>query len=292
MAIEDLFLQAGFPEDLFRTVLVKGNKCEHIIKNHHIKAVTLTGSTPAGRSVASQAGSQIKKTVLELGGNDPYIIFDDADIENAVETCFLSKMINGGQSCIAAKRFIVTEKARSEFEYLFTEKMKQIKMGDPFDPAVELGPMARKDLRDDLHGQVTRSIAKGATCLTGAFIPELQGAFYPPTVLTNVKKGMPAYDDELFGPVAAIIPVSNEKEAIETANDSDFGLGAAVFSRNISKAEEIAAKKIRSGNCFVNTFVKSDPRLPFGGIKQSGYGRELAEYGIKEFVNIKTVYIK
>ncbi len=292
LAIEDLFIKAGFPENLFRTLLIGKDNVGRILENTDIKAVTLTGSTPAGKAVASAAGSEIKKTVLELGGNDPYIILDDADLEETVEACLISKMINAGQSCIAVKRFIVTPTIRERFEAAFVGKMEKMRMGDPFDPEVQLGPLARSDLRDELHEKVKKSIALGAVCLTGGYIPESEGVFYPPTVLTNVIKGMPAYEEELFGPVAAIIPVQNEQEAITVANDSDFGLGAAIFSRNLQKAELIAANEIEAGNCFINTYVKSDPRLPFGGIKKSGFGRELSSYGIKEFVNIKTVYIK
>ncbi|MDQ1354817.1 MAG: succinate-semialdehyde dehydrogenase / glutarate-semialdehyde dehydrogenase, partial [Acidobacteriota bacterium] len=231
-------------------------------------------------------------TVLELGGSDPYIVLEDADLEETVNTCVFSRLLNGGQSCIAAKRFIVVEKVIKKFEELFVEKMKTYVMGDPLDETVKIGPQARHDLRDDLHRQVKESISKGAMCLLGGEIPAGKGAFYPPTVLTNIKKGMPAYDEELFGPVAAIIPVKDEAEAIRTANDSNFGLGAAVFTRDIAKGTRLAEKEIQSGNCFVNAFVRSDPRLPFGGIKESGYGRELSHYGIKEFVNIKTVYVK
>jgi succinate-semialdehyde dehydrogenase/glutarate-semialdehyde dehydrogenase len=234
----------------------------------------------------------MKKTVLELGGSDPYLILKDADLELAVDTCVSSRLINGGQSCIAAKRFIVVNEVRNRFEEMFVEKMKSKKMGDPLEEGVDLGPQARIDLRNALHRQVVISIEKGARLLLGGTIPDREGAYYEPTVLTDVKKGMPAYDDELFGPVAAIIPVENEEEAIRVANDSVFGLGAAVFTRDVKRGENIAAERLEAGACFVNAFVKSDPRLPFGGIKESGYGRELSSYGIREFVNIKTVYIK
>lgn len=255
-------------------------------------AATLTGSTHAGRSVAKKAGQMLKKTVLELGGSDPYLILEDADMDEAATTCVNSRLINAGQSCIAAKRFIVVEPIRKRFEELFVEKMRAKKMGDPMEEGISIGPMARDDLRDELHEQVKKSIEKGAKCLLGGEMPDGKGTFYPPTVLTDVKKGMPAYDEEMFGPVAAIIPVEDEEEAIKVANDSLFGLGAAVFTKDIEKGERIAANELEAGCCFVNTSVKSDPRLPFGGIKESGYGRELASYGIKEFVNIKTVYVK
>lgn len=292
LAIEGIFRDAGFPENLFRTILVPSSQMEEVIKNKHVKAVTLTGSVPAGKSVAEIAGSVLKKTVMELGGSDPYIILDDADLESASETCVNARLINGGQSCIAAKRFIVVEKVYDEFEKLFIEKMKLKKTGDPFDESNHLGPQASVQLRDELHKQVEQSIKLGAKLLLGGKIPEINGAYYPPTVLSNVKKGMPAYNEELFGPVAALIKAKDETEAIRIANDTIFGLGSAVFTSDISRGEKIAREKIEAGSCFVNTFVKSDPRLPFGGIKQSGYGRELSAFGIKEFVNVKTVYIR
>lgn len=291
LTIESIFRSAGFPQDVFRTVLVGSSHVDAIIENPLVRAVTLTGSTPAGRAVAGKAGEMIKKTVLELGGSDAYVILDDADLQQAVNTCVSSRLINSGQSCIAAKRFIVTEKNREEFERLYVQRMRVARMGDPMQEETEVGPQARQDLRDDLHRQVQESIESGATLLLGGQIPDGPGAYYPPTVLTAVKKGMPAYDEELFGPVAAIIPVADEDEAIRVANDSVFGLGAAVFTRDVERGEQIAATRLEAGACFVNSFVKSDPRLPFGGIKESGYGRELAVYGIKEFVNIKTVYI-
>lgn len=292
LAIEEVFHKAGFPRNVFRTLMIGSKQVAPVIENPLVRAVTLTGSTPAGKAVAAKAGEMLKKTVLELGGSDPYIILDDADLEEAVNACALSRLLNAGQSCIAAKRFIVVEGIKDEFEKRFVEKMKSYKMGDPMDETVNVGPQARHDLRDDLHRQVEESIAKGAVCLLGGEIPEGKGAFYPPTVLTKVEKGMPAYDEELFGPVAAVIIVKDEAEAIQTANDSIFGLGSAVFTRDTARGTRLAEKEIQAGSCFVNTFVRSDPRLPFGGIKESGYGRELSHFGIKEFVNIKTVYVK
>jgi succinate-semialdehyde dehydrogenase/glutarate-semialdehyde dehydrogenase len=292
LAIEAVFREAGFPEDIFRTLVIGSRLVDHAIEHPKVRAVTLTGSTPAGRAVASKAGELLKKTVLELGGSDPYVILEDADLGPAAEACVTSRLINAGQSCIAAKRFIVPEKIRGEFEKLFVERMKARKMGNPLHEDSDVGPQARSDLRDELHRQVVESIEKGARCLLGGELPDLPGAFYPPTVLTDVAKGMPAYDDELFGPVAAIIPVRDEEEAIRVANDSVFGLGAAVFTGDAARGEEIAARQLEAGCCFVNAFVRSDPRLPFGGVKESGYGRELGQYGIKEFVNIKTVYVK
>lgn len=292
LAIEKVFVEAGFPENLFRTILVPSSEMENVIKNDNIKAVTLTGSVPAGKAVAKTAGSVLKKSVMELGGSDPYVILEDADLEMTAETCVTARLINGGQSCIAAKRFIIVEKVYNEFEKLFIEKMKTKKMGDPFDETKHIGPQASVSLRDELHQQVEKSIKLGAKLMLGGTIPETEGAWYPPTVLSNVKKGMPAYDEELFGPVAALITAKDENEAIEIANDSIFGLGAAVFTRNFERGEKIAKEKLNAGCCFVNAFVKSDPRLPFGGIKYSGYGRELSSFGIREFVNIKTVYVK
>ena len=292
LSIEEVFKDAGFPENLFRTIVVPSKRMDAVIKNQNIRAVTLTGSVPAGKSVASIAGSVLKKTVLELGGSDPYVVLEDADLKNAVETCVNSRLINGGQSCIAAKRFIVVEKIYKEFEKMYVDFMKKKKMGDPFDKKNDLGPQASINLRDDLHKQVEGSIKKGAKLLLGGKIPEGNGAYYPPTVLSEVKKGMPAYDEEIFGPAAALIKVADEDEAVKVANDTNFGLGAAVFTSDLEKGKLIAEKKLQAGNCFVNSFVKSDPRLPFGGIKESGYGRELSPFGIKEFVNIKTVYVK
>jgi succinate-semialdehyde dehydrogenase/glutarate-semialdehyde dehydrogenase len=292
LAIEEILQAAGFPKEVFRTLLVGSDRVASLIEAVEVKAVTLTGSTPAGRAVASKAGSVLKKTVLELGGSDPYLILEDADLELAAETCVASRLINGGQSCIAAKRFIVVEPARRRFEELFVEAMRKKKMGDPLQDGVDLGPQARRDLRDDLHGQVTASVERGARLLLGGTVPEGRGAYYPPTVLTDVRKGTPAYDDELFGPVAAIIPVRDETEAVRVANDSVFGLGAAVFTRDLARGERLAAEAIEAGCCFVNAFVKSDPRLPFGGIKESGYGRELSSFGIREFVNVKSVYVR
>ncbi len=292
LGIEEVFKEAGFPENLFRTIIVPSKKMEAVIKNKNINDVSISGSVGAGGWVASVAGSVLKKTVLELGGSDPYVVLEDADLNNSVESCVNSRLINGGQSCIAAKRFIVVEKIYQKFEEMYVQLMKEKKMGDPFDKENNLGPQASESLRDDLHMQVEKSINKGAKLLLGGKIPDGKGAYYPPTVLTNVKKGMPAYDEEIFGPVAALIKVRDEKEAIDVANDTDFGLGAAVFTVDTKRGKRIAETQLQAGNCFVNAFVKSDPRLPFGGIKKSGYGRELSPFGIKEFVNIKTVYIK
>ncbi|MFZ0133529.1 MAG: NAD-dependent succinate-semialdehyde dehydrogenase [Desulfobacterales bacterium] len=292
LAIEDVFRRAGFPENIFKTLMIGGDKVEKVIEHPLVKAVTLTGSTAAGQAVAAAAGRQLKKSVLELGGSDPYVVLEDADLEVAVRACVTSRLLNSGQSCIAAKRFVVVESVCEAFEAMFVEQMRLKAMGDPLEESVEVGPQARFDLRADLHRQVRQSVGQGARCLLGGQIPEGAGYFYPPTVLTDVRKGMAAYDEETFGPVAAIIGVKDEAEAIRVANDTVFGLGAAVFTRDIARGERLAATAIEAGSCFVNAFVKSDPRLPFGGIKESGYGRELSHYGIKEFVNIKTVWVQ
>jgi succinate-semialdehyde dehydrogenase / glutarate-semialdehyde dehydrogenase len=292
LAIEGIFREAGFPENLFRTILLSSDKIGRVLELHKTRAVTLTGNVTAGKMVASKAGSLIKKTVLELGGSDPYVVLGDADLEPTVEACVTSRLLNGGQSCIAAKRFIVVQERYADFRDYFVETMKKKKMGDPFDEANDLGPQALDSGRRHLHDQVRRSLEKGAGLLLGGEIPERKGAYYPPTVLENVKKGMPAYDEEVFGPVAALIKAEDETEAIRLANDSNFGLGAAVFTADLQKGERIAREELTAGNCFVNAFVKSDPRLPFGGVKESGFGRELSQTGLREFVNIKTVYIK
>lgn len=292
LAIEDVFKQAGFPENVFKTLLVSSKNIDQIIANEKIKAVTLTGSVSAGKAVSSLAGSLIKKTVLELGGSDPYVVLEDADLRLAATACVNSRLINAGQSCIAAKRFIVVESVFDEFEKLFLQFMSAKKMGDPFDEVNDLGPQASIQLRDELHQQVMKSVEQGAEIILGGYKPQSKGAFYPPTILRNVKPGIVAFEEELFGPVAALIKAKDENEAIELANSSKFGLGSALFTKDTSKGEKIAREKLNAGSCFINDFVKSDPRLPFGGIKESGYGRELSPLGIKEFVNIKTVYVK
>jgi succinate-semialdehyde dehydrogenase/glutarate-semialdehyde dehydrogenase len=271
-------------------LLIGSKQVEAVIKHPLVRAVTLTGSTPAGKSIASQAGSVLKKSVLELGGSDPYIVLADADVEQSARTCVEARLINSGQSCIAAKRFIVVEPVIGEFTDRFVALMKSKKMGDPFAEGVDVGPMARSDLRDDLHKQVTESVRRGAKLLLGGEIPHGVGAYYPPTVLVDVKRGMPAHDEEMFGPVAAIIRATDEDDAVRIANDSAFGLGSAVFTRDVALGERVALR-LEAGSAFVNSGVASDPRLPFGGIKESGYGRELGSFGIKEFVNVKTVYI-
>ncbi len=292
LAIELLLREAGSPDGVFTTLLVGSAAVAGMIASPHVSAVTLTGSTPAGRSVAEAAGRALKKSVLELGGSDPYIVLEDADLDLAAETCAAARLVNSGQSCIAAKRFIPVEAIRAKFTERFVERMRRAKFGDPRDPASDIGPLARHDLRDQLHAQVQGSMDRGARLLLGGKVPPGPGAFYPPTVLEGVRAGMPAHDEELFGPVAAIIAARDEADAVRIANASSYGLGAVVFTRDAARGERIAAEQLQAGSCFVNAQVHSDPRLPFGGIKESGYGRELAAYGIKEFVNVKTVYVK
>lgn len=291
MAIEEIFMQAGFPQNTFKTLLISSTQVKEIINHPHVKAVTLTGSEPAGRQVASLCGSKLKKTVLELGGSDPFIVLEDANIDEAVKTAVTARLINNGQSCIAAKRFIVVEKVYNEFEKKFIVAMSKTKIGDPMNKESELGPIAREDLLNELDAQVRQSVEKGAKILCGGKRINREGFYYEPTILSNLSKGMPAYEDEIFGPVASLIKAKDEDDAIKIANDSAFGLGASLWTSNITKVK-ILASKIESGSVFINGMVKSDPRLPFGGIKNSGYGRELSHYGIKEFVNIKTVWIK
>jgi succinate-semialdehyde dehydrogenase / glutarate-semialdehyde dehydrogenase len=294
IAIEELFHEAGFPEHLYRNVHIALEDVDRLtgfmIDHPAVKAVSVTGSTAAGRAVASKAGRALKKSVLELGGSDPYIVLDDADLVRAVDQCVAARLLNSGQSCIAAKRFIVQTSVMAQFEALFLNRMQSAVMGDPFDPAVEVGPIARSDLREQLHDQVLRSVAQGARVLCGGVIPSGKGVFYPPTILSGVCKGMAVYSEETFGPVATIIEAKDDRDAVMIANDTPYGLGSAVFSGNTERAL-VVADQLEVGNCFINSMVKSDPRLPFGGVKESGYGRELSSFGIREFVNIKSFSI-
>lgn len=283
---------AGLPDGAFQNVRLPVEEIADLIARPEICAVTLTGSTRAGRSVAAAAGTALKKCVLELGGSDPYIILGDADLEHAAERCVTSRLINSGQSCIAAKRFIVVREVIDEFTERVVELMRAKRCGDPIaDPEVDLGPMAREDLRDGLHDQVERSVGAGTRVLCGGEIPPGPGWFYPPTVLSDVRPGSPAFSEETFGPVASIIAAGDESEAIEIANGTSYGLGAAVFTKDIQRGELIARDRLEAGCCFVNDFVRSDPRIPFGGIRESGFGRELAREGIHEFLNIKSVVV-
>ncbi len=292
ITIEEIFKMSKFPDDVFRTLLIPGKKVEDVIANPIVKAVTLTGSGPAGKAVAAAAGKHLKRSLLELGGSDPYLILEDADLALAVDISTNGRLLNCGQSCIGAKRFIVVGEQFERYITMFRDSMSSQKMGDPSDASIDLGPMASIELRDELHEQVKDSVKAGARVVLGGEIPDQKGAFYPPTVLTDVRPGMRAYHEELFGPVAVVFKVDSLDEAINLANDTPFGLGACVISKDIKKAEEIARDHLEAGACFVNEQVKSDPRLPFGGIKESGYGRELSLHGIREFVNVKTVYLK
>lgn len=292
LAIEKLFTEAGFPENLFRSLIIADSHAEKVIAHPKVAAVTLTGSPRAGKIVGAEAAKELKKSVLELGGSDPYIILEDADLDAAAEICVASRMNNAGQVCIAAKRIIVVHSIKDKLMPLIREKIKKYKMGNPLNKETTLGPLARKDIRDKVHEQVTKCVEKGAELITGGIIPKDHGFYYPATILDNITHDMPAYHEEIFGPVISVISAANEEEAIKIANDTPYGLGAAIFTRDIQKGEKIAAEKIQAGTCVVNTLVASDPRLPFGGIKGSGYGRELSAEGIRSFVNTKTICIK
>jgi succinate-semialdehyde dehydrogenase / glutarate-semialdehyde dehydrogenase len=291
LAIEQVMRDAGFPPDLFRSLLVGSGAVGALIADERIAAATLTGSEPAGRAIGEACGRMLKPVVLELGGSDPFIVLKDADVAAAAKTAAYARCINSGQSCIAAKRFIVVDAVYDAFLAAFVAAMQATKMGDPLDEASAIGPQARHDLRDDLQRQVDQAVAQGARCLLGGKVPPGPGAYYPPTVLAEVKKGNLAYHEEIFGPVAAVIRARDEDEAVAIANDSRFGLGASLWTQDPAAPGRLAPR-IEAGAVFVNGFVKSDPRLPFGGIKHSGVGRELGLEGIREFVNIKTVWIR
>lgn len=292
LAIESIFKKAGFPEGVFTSLLIDIPQSAKVIAHKHITGVTLTGSSGAGKAVGAEAAKNLKKCVLELGGSDPYLILEDADVQNAAEICVTARLANAGQICISPKRLIAVEAIYDEFVAAVTKQVKKYAPGNPMDADCNFGPMARKDLREELHKQVQDSIAAGATCILGGNKIEGEAYFYEPTLLVGLKPGMPAYDDELFGPVVSIIKAKDESDAIRIANDSIFGLGAAVFTQNIQRGEDIATNELNAGTCVVNTYVGSDPRLPFGGIKESGNGRECSSEGIQEFLNVKTVNIK
>src|SRR5712692_8692873 len=290
LAIEEAFRDAGFPEGLFKTLLVSGSAIEPIIADHRIRAVTLTGSSDTGSRIAELAGRALKKTVLELGGSDPYIVLADADIEAAATTAVRARNQNNGQSCIAAKRFIVVESVAADFERRFAKGVEDLVVGDPMDPKTQVGPLARRDLLDTLERQVEESLRAGARVLTGGERISGKGYFFRPTVLTNVTRDMAAFREETFGPVAAVVRVGDADEAVRAANDSAYGLGASIWTRDAGSGERLA-RRIESGSVFVNGMVASDPRLPFGGIKRSGYGRELSAFGAREFTNVQTIWI-
>ena len=291
MAIADVFERAGYPEDVFQSLLIGSDQVEAILQDDRLRAATLTGSEPAGRAVAETAGSELKKTVLELGGSDPFVVLDDADIAAAAATGASARTLNSGQSCIAAKRFIVHEDIYDEFLGEFTDEMDSLEVGDPTEENTNLGPQAREDLLNDLHDQVERTLDAGASLELGGEPMDRDGFYYPPTVLTDVPRDAAGACEETFGPVAPVFRVSDEAEAIELANDVEFGLGASVWTEDLDRGERVA-RRFEAGCCFVNQLVKSDPRVPFGGIKDSGYGRELAGHGIREFVNEKTVWVQ
>jgi succinate-semialdehyde dehydrogenase/glutarate-semialdehyde dehydrogenase len=289
--LRDLYERAGLPKGLFTVLIISHEQSDKVIENDLVRAVTLTGSDRAGKSVAAKAGALVKKTVLELGSNDAYLVLDDADIDLAVETCVAGRIYNNGQTCVNAKRFIVTEQNHDAFVDAYVEKFRAIQMGDPREEATKLGPLVSKAQRDKLHQQVEDSVEKGARLLVGGEVPERTGWFYPATVLVDVAPGQPAYDDELFGPVASIIRAKDDEDAMRIANDSRYGLGGGIFSRDVDRARELAAKYFDTGMIFINSFDVASPDLPFGGVKMSGYGREHGPEGLKEFVNVKSIKI-
>ncbi|MGB3151848.1 MAG: NAD-dependent succinate-semialdehyde dehydrogenase [Maribacter sp.] len=289
--LEEIFLEAGLPENVFRTLVISHDQSDTVIENEAVRGVTLTGSSKAGKIIAEKAGAELKKVVLELGSNDAYIVLDDADIDDAVEKAVRGRIYNNGETCIAAKRFVIVEAVYEKFKMAFVEAMKNVTIGNPNDSTVELGPIARADLRETLHDQVEESIKNGATILCGGEMPEGKGFYYPVTVLEHVKPGQPAYDDELFGPVASLIKARNEDDAMRIANDSRYGLGGGIFSKDEEKAKKLAEKHFDTGMVFINSFGIANPDMPFGGVKDSGYGREHGGFGIKEFVNVKSLIL-
>lgn len=290
LAIEEVFIKAGFPAGIFTTILANSDKIESLIQDDRIKAVTLTGSEGAGSKVAEASGRAIKKTVLELGGSDPFIILDDADLDKAAETAINSRMINTGQSCIAAKRFMVEAALAEEFLQKMKALIEAKKTGDPLDENIDYGPLARPDLAQGLQKQVDESVAKGAKIYLAGGQENPESAYFKPMILTHVKPGMPAYEEELFGPVAVVFVIKDEQEAIKISNDHRYGLGGTIFSQNIERAENVA-RQLETGNVFINAMMQSNPNMPFGGIKKSGYGRELSVVGIREFINQKSIWV-
>ncbi|MGO2292159.1 MAG: NAD-dependent succinate-semialdehyde dehydrogenase [Pseudoalteromonas sp.] len=289
--IESMFDEAGFPDHVFKNLLVDGKTASELIDHKAIRGVTFTGSDGTGKKVAERAGKQVKKTVLELGSNDAYMVLDDADLTLAVKTCMQGRMVNNGQTCVSAKRFVVVDALYDDFKKAITEQFEGMKVGDPMSDDTDLGPMAREDLRDKIHQQVQESVKAGASVVTGGEIPEQTGYYYPPTLLENLSPGMPAYDDELFGPVASLIKAKDNDDAMRIANDSRYGLGGGIFSKDEKKAIDLAKKHFDTGMININGYGLAQPNLPFGGVKDSGYGREHGGFGIREFVNIKTIMI-
>lgn len=292
LAVGEIFQNAGLPEGAFGVLVIDHDQAARVIKDPAVAAVSVTGSARAGRAVAGAAAEVLKKCVLEMGGSDPYVVLEDADLDEAAAAAVASRMANAGQVCIAAKRIIAVDAVRDGLVRRVIAKLNAYVMGDPLDPKTTLGPLAREDLRAEVHRQVISSVQQGARLILGGALPSGTGAYYPPTLLTEVKPGMPAFDEEVFGPVAAVVSARDEGEAIRLANQSRYGLGAVVFTRDTVRGERIAAERLEAGSCFVNSLVKSDPRLPFGGIKGSGYGRELGALGCREFTNAKTVWVK
>ena len=289
LLLEKIYREAGLPENLFKVLLISHDQSDSVIENDLVRGVTLTGSPKAGKIIGEKAGAQLKKTVLELGSNDAYIVLEDADIDMAVKTCVQGRVYNNGETCVAAKRFIVVDKVYDKFKEAFVEQMSNIKAGDPTKSDSDIGPMARKDLREELHEQVEESVKKGAKILCGGKMPEGDGFFYPATVLDNLEPGMPAYDDELFGPVASLIKAKDADDAMRIANSSRFGLGGGIFSKDEKKAMDLAKYHFDTGMVFINSFGLAKPNMPFGGVKDSGYGREHGGFGLHEFVNTKAV---
>jgi succinate-semialdehyde dehydrogenase/glutarate-semialdehyde dehydrogenase len=289
LMLQKIYEKAGLPKNLFTVLKITHDQSDKIIKHKFVRGVTLTGSPDAGRAIAKKAGAALKKTVMELGSNDAYIVLEDADLNLAVKMCVQGRIYNNGETCVAAKRFVVVDKVYDEFRDAYVEQMKKIKHGDPTDKDSKIGPMAREDLRETLHKQVEKSVKKGAKILCGGQMPKGKGFFYPATVLENVKPGQPAYDDELFGPVASLIRAKDEEDAMRIANDSKYGLGGGIFSKNEKKAMELASKHFDTGMVFINGFGLAQPNMPFGGVKDSGYGREHGGFGMKDFVNEKAI---
>ena len=289
LMLEKIYREAGLPENLFKVLLISHDQSDKVIEHDLIRGVTLTGSPGAGKVIGKKAGENLKKTVLELGSNDAYLVLEDADLDLAVKTCVQGRLYNNGETCVAAKRFIVVDKLYDKFKDAFVEQMSNIKAGDPTKEDSDIGPMAREDLRDELHEQVEESVKKGAKVLCGGKKPEGKGFFYPATVLGDLEPGMPAYDDELFGPVASLIKAKDDEDAMRIANDSRFGLGGGIFSKDEEKAKELAKNHFDTGMVFINSFGLAKPNMPFGGVKDSGYGREHGTFGLHEFVNVKAV---